>query len=121
MATWPATLPLPTAEGYDLAPADQTVRTDMEVGAARVRRRTAARQDMLAVRWVFTDDELEDFRDWFDDATKAAGGAAWFTGLHLALGAGGLSTDAECRFVGAWQASCLGGTIWQVSARLEVR
>ena len=121
MATWPSTLPLPTTEGYDLAPADQTVRTDMEVGAARVRRRSAARNDLVAVRWVLTDDQLEDFRDWFDDPDDAAGGTAWFTGLSLALGGGGLTTDAECRFVGPWQASSLGGTIWQVSARLEVR
>lgn len=121
MSTWPATLPRPTIDGYQLAPVDPTLRSDMEIGAARVRRRTAARNDQVAVTWRFTDAEMAIFRTWYDDAsTGAAGGAAWFDGISLALGSTGLVTS-EARFSGIWQATALAGLNWQVSARLEIR
>jgi hypothetical protein len=120
MATFPATLPVPSHNGYQLAPADQTVRTDMEVGAARQRRRTTARNDQISLTWIFTDAEMAVFRAWFDDSDEAAGGAAWFTGLYLALGETGL-TSAECRFNGPYSASAMPGLNWTVTAKLEVR
>lgn len=119
MATWPSTLPRPKVDGYQLAPVDPTLRSDMEVGAARARRRTAARNDQVAVSWLFTDAEMAAFRAWFDDAAGAAGGPAWFTGIGLALGNGIVASEA--RFAGIWQASAVPGLNWQVSARLEVR
>lgn len=119
MATWPS-LPNPLVDGYTLSPVDQTVRTDMEIGSARARRRTAALNDQVSVSWRFTDVQMNTFRDWFDNAsTGAAGGASWFT-VDLAVGDVGLDSK-ECRFVGAWSAQCLGGLIWTVTARLEVR
>lgn len=120
MATFPATLPAPRLSGYQLTPADQTIRTDMEVGTARQRRRTAARNDQVSVAWMFTDAQMAAFRTWFDGSTEAAGGAAWFNGLSLVLGNSGF-TAAECRFVGTWTADLISGTHWQVSAKLEVR
>jgi hypothetical protein len=121
MATWPATLPLPTVSGYQLAPGDQTVRSDMSVGAPRARRITAARNDQVTAQWLMDDAQLAAFRTWFeDDVDGIAGGAAWFTGLSLAVG-GGL-TSPDCRFVGPFTASLLTGTLlWQVTAKLEVR
>lgn len=116
MAIWPSTLPRPQVAGYQVAPVDPAVRTDMEVGAARVRRRTAARNDQVSAVWRLTDAEMDVFRAWWD----SAGAGAWFTGLSLALGDGGL-TAVEARFVGTWQASVLPGLNWDVSARLEVR
>lgn len=121
MATWPATLPRPTVSGYQLAPVDQTVRTDMEAGLARQRRRTAARNDQISVLWLFDDAEMAAFRAWFDDAAQAAGGAAWFTSLPLATGDGGVVTSQEARFVGTYTADALPGLLWQVNARLEIR
>ena len=47
MATWPATLPSPVKASYAINMQDQTVRTDMEAGNPRVRRRTAARIDLI--------------------------------------------------------------------------
>lgn len=120
MASWPITLPRPLVSGYGLNPVDQTIRTDMETGSARVRRRSAARLDMLDVGWKLTDAQMDIFRAWFEDgATGAAGGAAWFA-VDLALGDGGILNE-EARFNGAWKASLLPGMNWQVSARLEVR
>lgn len=118
MATWPS-LPNPLVDGYTLSPVDQTVRTDMEVGSPRVRRRTSARNDQVDVNWRFTDAQMATFRTWFDSSDNCAGGASWFT-IDLPIGATGMESH-ECRFIGAWQAQALPGLNWQVTAKLEVR
>lgn len=119
MAAWPSTLPLPLPQspGYSISPVDQTVRTDMESGAARQRRRTSARNDKLDVSWRLTDAQNGIFRAWFD--TDAMGGAAWFT-TSLMLGNGGFET-VEARFVGGTKMDVQDGTEWLVTAKLEVR
>lgn len=119
MAAWPSTLPPPLASGYGINPVDPTIRTDMEVGAARVRRRTAARNDKVSVSWVMTDAQFAIFRVWYDDAAEAAGGAAWFS-ASLAVGTGGI-VPLEARFSGAWKSAHLGALRWSVTAELEVR
>lgn len=119
MATFPSNLPLPAAEGYALSPVDPAIRTNMEVGAARVRRHTSARNDRIAVIWLLNDAQMATFRGWFDNASQAAGGAAWFS-IRLAIGGSGIQTY-EARFVGVWQARLLPSLRWSVSATLEVR
>ena len=120
MATWPSTLPIPLAEGYALNPGDQTIRTDMEVGAARVRRRTHARNDRVNVSWLLTEAQLDTLRDWFDDATTGiAGGSAWFT-VTLAVGTGTRQASVEARFVGPLQVVAV-GPYWKVAGTLETR
>ena len=120
MPAWPVTLPAPQAPGYTLSPGDQTIRTDMEVGSPRVRRRTTARNDKLAVGWVLTDAQLDDLRDWFDDdVTGIAGGSAWFTAL-LAVGTGTTQASVEARFDGPFKAD-RNGPYWNVAATLETR
>lgn len=117
---YPSTLPRPTFNGYQLAPQDQTVRTDLEVGTARQRRRTTARNDQVSVTWMLKDAEMTAFRAWFEGAAEAAGGSAWFTGLELATGDGGIK-PVEARFIGPWQADLSPGMNWDVTAKLEVR
>lgn len=120
MATWPSTLPNPLAAGYQLSAGDQTLRTDMETGSARVRRRTTARNDRVAVSWLLTEAQLDILRDWFDNAsTGIAGGAAWFN-VNLAVGTGTRQAAVEARFVGPISAA-VDGPYWRVSAQLEVR
>ena len=120
MATWPTTLPAVSLSGYSIEPVDQSVRTDMEVGSARARRRTAARLDIVSVSWLFTDAQMAIFRAWFEDgATGAAGGAGWFT-IGLPMGDGGV-VSSDARFVGVPKPSLLSGKNWRVSASLEVR
>ena len=115
MATWPSTLPQPLGAGYRIAPVDPVIRTDLEVGAPRVRRRTAARNDRITLSWVMTAAQFAEFRTWFD--TEAAGGAAWFTGSGVLLGD---APATETRFAQIWTAEPQ-GAIWRVSAELEAR
>jgi hypothetical protein len=119
MASWPASLPNPIIDSYQLSPSDAPLRTEMEFGAARARRLTFARNDRVNAAWKFTDAQMDIFRTWFDDAAEAAGGSAWFT-ISLPVGNTGL-TSQEARFVGLYKASLLPGLNWSVSAELEVR
>ena len=119
MAAYPSTLPAPLAAGYAVRPVDQTIRTEMDVGAARVRRRTRARLDRVPVSWVYTDAQLATFRTWFDEDTGAAGGAAWFD-ITLKVDGGG-TTAVEGRFMAAPSYDFLGADLWRASAELEVR
>lgn len=115
MAAWPSTLPAPLIDGYSVNPLDQTIRTDMESGAARVRRRTFARNDLVDVALVLSAAEFAAFRAWFDN--DAAGGSAWFD-MPIDIGDG--MTTKEVRFKGAWKAQRL-QLCWRVTAQLEVR
>lgn len=119
MASWPSTLPNPTSS-YTLNAVDQTISTNMESGASRVRRRTASRNDNVEVSWQFSDAQYVAFRAWFTDgATGAAGGAAWFT-INLPVGDGFLTT-VTARFMGPHKATYLSVLHWSVTAKLEIR
>lgn len=115
MPAYPGSLPVPLVEGYALNPVDQTVRTEMEAGAARVRRRTFARNDVVDVAFIFTGGEFAAFRTWFEG--DAGGGSAWFD-MPLDVGAG-MATE-EVRFKGAWKSQRV-QLHWRVTAQLEVR
>ena len=119
MPAFPTTLPAPLLDGYALSPVDQTARTDMEAGAARVRRRTSARNDVIDVSWCLTPAQLATFRAWFeDDVSGIAGGSSWFD-VMLDVGDGAASQQ-EARFKGAWKAQ-RDSSYWKVTAQLEVR
>jgi hypothetical protein len=83
--------------GYSIDPQPQTVRTDMETGTPRVRRRSAVRHDQIAVGFTLDATDMALFREWFDasgsvthSGTAQAGGASTVT---LASGASA-SNDA---------------------------
>lgn len=121
MAAFPSTLPPPVYDGYSLTPVDPVLRSNMESGAPRSRLLTRARNDIVAVQWMFTQAQMAIFRTWFDAdiATGAAGGAAWFS-INLTTGGGEIAA-CDARLAGMWQASLLPGNRWAVSARLEIR
>lgn len=119
MATWPSTLPDPLVDGYGIEPVSQTVSTDMEVGSARVRRRSFAQVDMLPVQWSLSNDQMTVFRAWFSHPIGADGGAAWFS-TSLLMGDGSART-VQARFAGNWKAVYVPHLRWQVRAMLEVR
>ena len=97
---WPDTLPGIIEPGFELRPAEQSVRTDMEVGTKRLRRISAARADSVTVAWKMTDREMAAFRAWHgDEAWSLAGASDDITGWGVFNA--GVDTDAV---VGpAWQ------------------
>ena len=116
MANYPDTLPLPEVEGYGIQPQAAFIRTDMDQGPARQRRRFTAAPTHYAVKWLLTEVQLATFESWYEGSVEA--GASWFT-VQLRNGQG-LQT-VEARFIEPWKAAMLGGYHYEVTATLEVR
>lgn len=119
MASFPDSLPKPLAEPYRLDALDAVLRTDMEIGAPRARRRTKARLDRVRLSWILTDAQMIIWRAWWDSALHASAGASWVT-MTLAFGDGGLRAR-EVRFTGPWSARPFGGLKWIVEVDAEAR
>lgn len=117
MPSWPATLPAPLSNGYELKPQDQTLRTDMEKGPARVRRFSSARNDRVKLGWEMTDAQAAIYRIWFDN--DIAGGSIWFT-ISLVVGTTGFQT-MTARFVGVPNMVSVPVLRWLVTGEIEVR
>jgi hypothetical protein len=73
---WPDPLPGPSIPQYGLRPIDPTVRTAMEVGAQRTRRRTLARMDRVKVQWRMSPQQYAVFRKWYEGLTVSLLGAS---------------------------------------------
>lgn len=117
MATYPTTLPGPQRDGYGLKVTDPTIRTEMEAGHQRVRRRSVAKHKVVSCTFKFSAAEFQVFDDWFLSESGAASGAAWF---DMPLDINGQIAQHTCRFGGMYEAS-LEGLRWRVSARIEVQ
>lgn len=118
MATWPDTLPHPQASGYGIQAADCTVRTDMESGPARVRRRYTSAPDSITLRWVFTEAQMVIFRAFYESDFQQ--GAAWvFMPIKDGRTAGMVSR--ECRPTSPFKAEYSGRDVWVVEMPVEVR
>ena len=86
MRQWPDSLPGPTQKGTRRAPFDPSIRTQMEVGAPRVRRLTQTRRQRVTLTWRFTYAEMDLFEVWHDDlAASLAGESDHLTTWALAL------------------------------------
>jgi hypothetical protein len=123
--SWPDKLPLPTFEGYGIEPQDGVLRTEMEAGPARQRRRFTQVPSRIPVRWSFTQWEFGIFESWYK--WKGMEGAVWFS-MDL-LGGLGLVTH-EARFVGNGSSPYKAtptrggpgrGARWIVTTTLEIR
>ena len=97
---WPDRLPLPTLEVYGVQPGEAVLRTEMEVGPARQRRRFTDVPGRIAVRWVLRPDQFALFEAWY--RWVAAEGGAWFE-MDL------LAVSASCRRKRASPASSMPG------------
>jgi hypothetical protein len=103
---------------YGITPLDQTIRSDMEVGAARVRRRTSYQMWTTSLSWFLTDAQVDTFQTWVQ--VDISGGASWFD-INLAIGDTGIDA-VEARFIGppTYKRNA-GPATWIVTAQAEVR
>ena len=117
MIVWPATLPLPTVQGYSVQPGEAIVRTEMEAGLARQRRRFTHVPTKVSVRWLMRRDQYAVFEGWYRWHAKE--GANWFT-ITLLGGLGLL--EQEARFTRQFSARLTaGGMLWDITSELEIR
>ena len=114
--TFPKRLPYPTVEGYSIRPDEAIIRTDMEAGPARQRRRYTQTPSKFTVKWIMSPEQFCLFEAWYRYYAKE--GAEWF--VITLLGGIGL-TEQEARFTEQFEASIIAGRLWQITTELEIR
>lgn len=114
---FPAELPLPLRSGYDVNHASPLMRTELQSGRARQRRRYTSVPSLASVSWNFDQSQAQVFEAWF--RWNLSDGTEWFNvTLRTPLGL----MPYECRFADMYAGPQLVGIDrWQVSATLEVR
>lgn len=112
---WPAALPCPTIAGYAFRPEAAVARQALDIGAARVYRRTRRPPIEVAVQWQLSAAQQAAFDVFQTNILQE--GALWFT-VTLAL-PGGMA-PAEARFRGGVRMAALGNERWQTTATLEL-
>ena len=114
--TFPPQLPNVIMDDYGFTPGNASIRTDMEAGLARVRRRFTAVPTEYKVTWKFTREELGIFEKFYQE--DLFDGTAWFN-IPLVNGVG--ETNHVARFKEPYSAQTgLREFSWVVTATLEV-
>jgi hypothetical protein len=117
MIDYPASLPPPLRSGYSLQHVSPLMRTQLESGRARQRRKYTSVPTMAQVSWLFTQGQAQLFEAWFRWDLKD--GAEWFfADLRTPMGL----QPYECRFADMYSGPSLVGRLhWQFSATLEIK
>lgn len=115
MATWPTNFPDPLTSGYSIQPQQAFIRTDMDQGPARQRRRFTTTPTVYSVKWIMSEQQFGIFESWFRD--EVDDGAAWFT-INLRGGTG--IQAVEARFMQPWTSTRV-APMYEVDGQLEVR
>ena len=114
MPTWPATLPVPPlAEGYREITANTLVRTEMEQGPAKIRRRTTAGVARLSLAYLLSTEDIQTLEDFIQ--TDLSGGARGFSFTHPRTG-----HPIICRFRQLPEYGAVNGAYFRVSIELEI-
>lgn len=113
---WPSTLPRPLLEGYSTTPGNEIVRTDMESGEARTRRRSVSAPDSIKLSWLLDATQMSQFRAYWD--AELAGGAAW---CDMSIDVGNGIEQKAVRVIGQYTALKVSAAYWKVSCEAEVR
>jgi len=114
MATWPSTLPKPQASGYALKPTQAFLRTNVDQGPARQRRRFSVVPTTIPVSFKLTLDQLATFEAWWH--YEITDGAGWFT---TTLGNGMGFFSCQARFTAAYEVSAVEGLNYTVTGTFE--
>lgn len=110
---WPSSLPQrPTVGGYQERFAETTLRTTMDAGTAKVRRRFTAAPRQIEATFKVNAAQTGILKTFFEDMT--AGGALPFGWTHPREG-----TPATFRFLEAPRVAAITGTLFTVAVKLE--
>lgn len=116
MPTWPVSLPEVRPGGYQETPQNQVLRSEMETGPAKTRRRFTAGTRTIPVQYQLTDAELAVFEAFFDD--EIAAGALSFSWPHPRTG----QTVTAKILPPGYQIDPVGGGLWWLlSLTIEVQ
>ncbi len=116
LPAWPSKyLPRPLADGYSLRPMSATIRTDMDNGAARMRRRFTRQMTAGTLRFHFRRLQFGLFDGFWRGTLND--GTAWFT-IPLR---NGISDDPwTVRGIAPYAAELISADVWRVTWDIEV-
>ncbi|MEE4464966.1 hypothetical protein V2S84_23080 [Azotobacter chroococcum] len=118
MIQYPDYLPVPLRDSYGFEAVSPMVRSDLQSGRARQRRRYTSVPTMASVSWLMTDLQARMFEAWFEEVLIS--GSEWFE-MPLKTPLGGLQNFA-CRFTDIYRGPTLVGvSLWRFTAELELR
>jgi len=113
MSSWPSTLPaLPLRSGFSESPPDTTIRTSMDAGPAKIRRRFTANVRPISVSYLLSSAQIG-YLDTFY-VTTTVGGSASFTMTDPRT-----NSSKSFRFVAPPEYSLSSGNYWNVNLKLE--
>lgn len=115
MPSWPTTLPAPLMSSYDLSPEATFIRTDMDGGNARQRKRFTKTRTNISPSWVMTQLQLKIFEAWWHH--QIGDGVSYFA-MTLVNGKGVASY--QVRFTKPYKWKAAGGGLFNVSGDIEV-
>lgn len=117
MPAWPSTLPqLPLVAGYSEQVQSQVLRSTMDAGPAKSRRRFTAASRTIPVRYLLTEEQTHFFEDWFE--IDLAGGSLpfdWVPGRQRSAVSAVIVGDPPYTLTPA------GGEWWQLAFSVEVQ
>lgn len=118
---YPNALPTPLREGYGLRHVSPLMRTQMDSGRARQRRRFTSVPSEVPVSWICNAKQAQFFEAWF--RYGITDGADWFLcPLKTPLDEGAAVKEYEARFTDIYRGPELVGIDhWRFTAELEIR
>ena len=115
MATWDASLPQsPLNRGYSEESPDNLIRTNMDTGADKVRRRTTSGVRKYKMSFLMSKAQVATLETFYHTTTN--GGADKFTFDDPRTGV----TSANYRFTGSPKYSSMNGDFYQVAIGMEL-
>lgn len=112
MAAWPGTLPSPISDGYQEIFANNVIRTEMDVGIAKIRKRSTAAPVNFQLVYNMTAAQVTTLETFYETTTNF--GADTFTMANPRTG-----TTENFRFVSPPQLSIPTGVRYRVSIQFE--
>lgn len=116
MSTWPTTLPAlnfpHAAHNYQREPQDPTLRTPMDAGPAKVRRRYTAVPVTISFTTLLSDAQYATEQAFYNDTVKATGRFDWTDPAT--------QQTATFRYVTPTSAVAAGGGFWRATFNLEI-
>ncbi len=124
---FPSELPAPLIEGYSFGPLNSFRRVDVADGPPRYRLNSPNYTSLFNVQWLFTEEQLQTFRLWYEGFTELNFNR-WFV-INLAVGRAApagflprLLQTLEAHFFEDWEAALDDrSNRWLVTAVLETR
>lgn len=112
---WPSSLPdKPRRQGYSYQPMSPVIRTQMESGPPKQRRRFSGKWRGSPITWLMDATQLGTFRTFWDSSLQ--GGALDFNWPDPEADSGTVRARIKG---GEYQARNVGGTLWEVSVDME--